>query len=220
MYFKSHFLSLCMRRNNNSSLKKPNLKPCLSTQEASRKSSWKLWKKKSVRSKSSALSEIASWKHKKKKPIHILPRRSSSKKPCLITKSPSRKESWKYRKKKSTLNQRSSLKEDISWKRRKKKTSPKLVPEPKSSSLKKSVTWKWKKKDCCSQEFLFDIYDWKPGITSLIKTHESSFFFGWECADACGSKESLDNNITSLILFTINVMFIVRSMSYNPLFVT
>ncbi len=101
-----------------SSLKNPSLKLQLFAKGSSRKASWKhhkkksdrssilkkneswkYWKKKSANSKSSALSEIATWKHRKKKRSYI-----TSSKSVLGLKS-------------------SSLKESVTWKRRKKHRS-------------------------------------------------------------------------------------------------
>ncbi len=92
--------------------------------------------------------------------------------------------------------------------------------QPKIVSQGKDRAWKRKKKSRRSMKFLYYIHDWNPGINSLHKTHKISFFSGWECADVGSSKETLDNGTTSLILFTINAMFIGVLLSFNSLVVT
>ncbi len=79
--------------------------------------------------------------------------------------------SWKFRKKKSSCFRRSPLKEPVSWKFRKKKSA-----YARSSPLKESTAWKRRKKKGCSSKRLFFVFIWDPGISTLLKTHESSCF--------------------------------------------
>ncbi len=79
----------------------------------------------------------------------------------------------------------------------------KLDLHSRNSSLRKVRAWKRKKKHRRSRKFLFYIFDWHPGIISLLRTRESSLFSGRECANARGTREAMDIFITTLILFTV-----------------
>ncbi len=133
-----------------------------------------------------ALTRKSSWKHRKKKSV------------CSKRSALNEKASWKFQKKKLVLTRRSSLNEITLWKRRKKKRSLyKFVPGTKSSPLKSDHAWKRRMKWQRSGKWLFFVFDWNPGIASLLtRPAKSSFFFRRKCADA-------GNNITTLISFTV-----------------
>ncbi len=111
------------------------------------------------------------WKRMREKLVSVRKRKTSARKDESLgfAKSPPCKNSWKHRKKKTVHFRRSVLKEDVTWKRKMKRSLYKFDPDSRSSHLRKSRTWKQrKKKDRCSKR-LYDEFDWDPGNATLLK---------------------------------------------------
>ncbi len=126
----------------------------------------------------------ASSRKNRRRSIRVPSSKKQNPKLRLSTHEASRKgllASWKSRKKKSILKQRSLFKKITSWKRRKKKrslvTSLEFALIRRGSSSRKVRAWKRKKKCHCSQRWLFFVFDWDPGIATFSSPRNPAFLF-------------------------------------------